>query len=265
MNKVCIIGAGISGLACIDKLKLQNIPYVCFEKRSSLGGLWNYDDTERSVYSSCTQNHLRDNMSICSLSPSEKFNQYMYHKEYLEYLNQFDDENIEYNSDVTSIYYEKDTELWVVCVNGKTHSFKHVVICSGYYSEPKCPDFIASPSMKISCIHSSKYKKPTSYENKNVLIIGAGSSSLQIAEDIGRFAKSVSISYRKMPLLLPRYIDGILLWQFYQKNKSIGEEKLIDLIVSYTGQGTGAGREHTLLSFSAIRIRDKNLSRFSLN
>ena len=60
--------------------------------------------------------------------------------------------------------------------------------------------------------------------------------------------------------------------KFIVKILDSGKVKLYQNTQYHTSAGkwisvldTMAGREHTLLSFSAIRIRDKNLSRFSLN
>lgn len=35
----CIIGAGTSGLICAKVLKQHGIPFDCFEKSSSIGGI----------------------------------------------------------------------------------------------------------------------------------------------------------------------------------------------------------------------------------
>ena len=40
LPKVCVIGAGSSGLPVIKALKERAIPVTCFEKTPNVGGLW---------------------------------------------------------------------------------------------------------------------------------------------------------------------------------------------------------------------------------
>ena len=42
MTKVCVIGAGASGLPAIKACVEYGLEVVCFERTSDLGGLWNY-------------------------------------------------------------------------------------------------------------------------------------------------------------------------------------------------------------------------------
>ena len=221
MTNVCIIGAGISGLSCIKQFKEENIPFVCYEKRNSLGGLWNYSDTERSVYYSCIQNHTRDGMAINDTQPSSHYNEYMTHQEYLNYLKQFDDESIKYNADVSEIQFLDEDEIWQVKVNNDVFFYTHVIVCSGHYSQPIIPDFVKNASLNI--IHSCDYKKAEHFTNKNVLVVGCGNSALQIAEDLVGKANQISVSYRNMPIVIPRYIYGKPILQFFNENKDKGE------------------------------------------
>ena len=41
-EKICIIGAGSSGLAAAKAFKEAGLPFDCFEKGSALGGTWRY-------------------------------------------------------------------------------------------------------------------------------------------------------------------------------------------------------------------------------
>ena len=44
MGKVCIIGAGSSGIASCQVLHARGIDFDCFEKGSGVGGNWRYDN-----------------------------------------------------------------------------------------------------------------------------------------------------------------------------------------------------------------------------
>ena len=47
-EKVCIVGAGSSGITACQVLKARGIPYDCFEKGSMVGGNWRYENTKYS-------------------------------------------------------------------------------------------------------------------------------------------------------------------------------------------------------------------------
>jgi len=44
IKRVCVVGAGPSGLTCMRQLRDEGIEVVCFERSSSLGGLWKYKE-----------------------------------------------------------------------------------------------------------------------------------------------------------------------------------------------------------------------------
>jgi len=47
-----IIGAGPSGLAMARNFQKYNIPYLGFERHSSVGGLWDISNPNSTVYNS---------------------------------------------------------------------------------------------------------------------------------------------------------------------------------------------------------------------
>ena len=67
--KICVIGAGASGLCAVRHLLAYNkredskrqIEPVVFEKSHSVGGLWNYEEAENNAHSSIYKG-LRSNL-----------------------------------------------------------------------------------------------------------------------------------------------------------------------------------------------------------
>lgn len=47
--RVCVVGAGASGLPSIKACVEEGLDVVCYEKSADLGGLWNYRPNEPEV------------------------------------------------------------------------------------------------------------------------------------------------------------------------------------------------------------------------
>jgi putative flavoprotein involved in K+ transport len=58
-------------------------------------------------------------------------------------------------------------------------------------------------------IHSSKFKNASAYAGKDVLVVGSGNSAAEIASRLAGYAKSVTLSIRTPPHILPKNIFGI--------------------------------------------------------
>lgn len=226
--KVCIIGAGISGLSCLHQLTIHGIEFDCFEKRDSLGGLWNYSETENSVYKNCQQNHPRTKMHINQTAIENSSADYLTHQEYLSYLQQFDSPNIHYNHNVEHAEYDEQKHCWQVKVNGMVKAYSHLVVCSGHYTEPHMPSFYDRFSGEL--IHSKDYKVPEAFSGERVLVVGGGSSAVQIASDLAGIASEVTLSVKTMPFILPRYIDEQVLLEFYQSVRHLPEDDIVNIL-----------------------------------
>lgn len=255
--KVCVIGAGISGLSCIHELASKGIEFDCFEKRDSLGGLWNYSNLDNSVYKNCKQNHPRPSMQINNTPIENSSDDYLSHSEYLSYLQQFNSSDIHYGKTVKHAQYNECKQYWEVTTDGDTFHYSHLIICSGHYSVPKIPSLYRGFTGTL--LHSKDYKTPEKFTDQRVLVVGGGSSGVQIASDLAGIANDVTLSVRTMPFILPRYIDNQVLLEFYRSVRHLPEEGIINLLkkngINQTSFNIPAP-EQGLLSGSTIPICD---------
>ncbi|KAI9277807.1 hypothetical protein BY458DRAFT_432547 [Sporodiniella umbellata] len=79
-------------------------------------------------------------------------------------------------------------------------SFDAVIAASGMHQEPFLPDFKHlvdyDKAFPTRVSHSKQFRRPEDYINKNVLIIGARVSGVDLARSIEGFAKSVTMSIK---------------------------------------------------------------------
>ena len=130
--------------------------------------------------------------------------------------------HIHLNSEVISIQRPPSGRGWTVNVKSKQHSntsslFDHVVVANGTFSEGAIPHFAGLDEFKAAggtIAHTSDYNQLDSLQGKNVLVIGYGRSSCDIANAIADTTSSTTVVARKVIWKLPRKILNVLNYKF---------------------------------------------------
>ena len=73
---------------------------------------------------------------------------------------------------------------------------RFLVVASGETSDVYCPEIEGLSSYKGKVLHSTEYKSGVGYENKSVLVVGAGNSAFEIALDLANHSAHTSIVVR---------------------------------------------------------------------
>src|SRR5688572_14022249 len=86
MDKVCIIGAGSSGLAAAKTFQERGIPFDCLEREHDIGGLWNEATDTGVVYDTAFLVSSRKYTGFEDYPFPEEYPTYPSHRETLAYL-----------------------------------------------------------------------------------------------------------------------------------------------------------------------------------
>ena len=82
-KRVCVIGAGPSGLACMRQLLDEGHEVVCFERTSEIGGIWFYREESvegvPSVALTTILNTSKEYAAFSDFPPPTHFPNYMHH------------------------------------------------------------------------------------------------------------------------------------------------------------------------------------------
>ncbi|GAA6179228.1 NAD(P)-binding domain-containing protein [Shimia sp. NS0008-38b] len=211
-----LIGAGPMGLAMAKLLKEQGIAFEGFEAHSDVGGLWDIEAPNSTMYESA---HLISSKSMTEFTDfpmDETVADYPSHREMVTYFRSFADHfelrrHFRFKSEVQSVTpLGNDGEGWRVVwrAGAETHEavYAGVLIANGTLSEPNMPRFPGNFEGEL--LHASAYRHPEQFSGKRVLIVGAGNSGCDIAVDAVHHAVSCDLSMRRGYYFVPKYVFG---------------------------------------------------------
>jgi len=223
MRRVCVIGAGSSGLASCQVLHSRGIPFDCFEAGSAVGGNWRYnnDSGMSSAYRSLHANSSRRGMQYAAFPMPDDYPDYPSHYLIVRYLDDFVDHfgfrrNIRFRSEVTRAE-PASGGGWNITVrqrdSGAEYSewYSSVLVANGHHWDPRYPEpaFPGADSFTGKQIHSHSYRGPETFAGKRVLVLGIGNSACDIATDCSRVAARTLLAMRRGTHIIPRYLFGM--------------------------------------------------------
>jgi dimethylaniline monooxygenase (N-oxide forming) len=219
LAKVCIIGAGGSGIAAAQVLDARGIAFDCFEKGSAVGGNWRYenDNGMSSAYRSLHINTSRRVMAFKSLPMPDHYPDYPDHFQMAAYFDEVVDhyglrEKIVFRTEVLKV--EPAEGGWEVRIRGpegeETRGYEAVVVANGHHWDPRWPEppFAGAEEFEGEQIHAHHYREPDVLRDRRVLVLGLGNSATDIAVESSRIAAETFLSVRRGAYVLPKYLNG---------------------------------------------------------
>ncbi|HWA55341.1 MAG TPA: NAD(P)-binding domain-containing protein [Solirubrobacterales bacterium] len=219
-QKVCVIGAGSSGIAACQVLNARGLAFDCFEKGSQVGGNWRYENDNElsSAYRSLHINTSRGLMAYRTYPMPDDYPDYPNHFQIARYFDDYVDhfalrEKIRFRSEVKSVV-PVDGE-WEVTVsdregNSEGHRYRAVLVANGHHWDPRWPEppFAGAESFTGEQMHVHHYREPEVLVGKRVLVLGIGNSATDIAVESSRIADATFLAMRRGAYVMPKYLNG---------------------------------------------------------
>ncbi|KDQ18071.1 hypothetical protein BOTBODRAFT_171755 [Botryobasidium botryosum FD-172 SS1] len=201
--EVLIIGAGQAGLTAAARLSQLGVDALVIEKNPRVGDNW------RNRYDTLTLHDpvWNDHMPYVpfpetwpTFAPKDKVGDWL--ESYAKTL----DLNIWTSTILVESSYDEVSNQWAVAVERpdgtrKTLRPKHIILATSIAGEAYIPTFKGSETFKGALIHSTKYKNAHGFGQKKVVIVGAGNSATDIAQDLYRQGADVTIVQRSSTLV----------------------------------------------------------------
>ena len=210
-DKVCIIGAGSSGLAAAKTFSERGIPFDCLEREHDLGGLWNEETNTGVVYDTTYLVSSRKYTGFDDYPLPEEYPTYPSHRETLAYLRAYALnfgilDKIEFNAPVERA--ERVQDGWRIQVAGEERPrfYRALVIANGHHHVPRMPNIPGTFTGEI--LHSRDYRSVKQLADKRVVVVGSGNSACDIVVDATSVARRTSLSMRSGTYFVPKFVFG---------------------------------------------------------
>lgn len=206
---VVVVGAGFAGMYLIHKLRQQGLSVRAFEAAADVGGTWYWNrypgarvDVVSMEYSFQFSDELQQEWDW-----NEK---YSAQPELLRYAAHVADrfdlrKNIRFSTRVTSATLDEHAGRWRVMTDrGEIVSARFVVLATGILSVPNMPPFPGLENFRGEVYHTGKWPTtPVDFTGKRVVVIGTGSSGVQVIPEIAKVATHLSVLQRTPNYVVP--------------------------------------------------------------
>ncbi len=204
-----IIGAGQAGIATSFLLQQRQISHVVLEKDRAFSewyGRWDSFHMNTVNWMNALPGAAVEFAPGASRDArGTKDDALRYFEAYLSVVDPLMREGME----VTSVRQVSDN-AWRVVTDESIYEAQNVVICTGALRHPKIPPIAAQLPETVPQMHSREYRNPEQIETAHVLVVGSGSSGVQICEELARSERFHSVTLAVSGVrILPLEILGI--------------------------------------------------------
>ena len=204
-----IVGAGQAGIALSEHLGKQGIPYLVLEK-SRIAEAWRTSRWDALMTNGPVWHDRFPNLEFKGNAPDEfvgKERVVAYIEEYAEMVNA----TVRSGVEVLSARPFIDRAGFYVETTQGVIEARRIVSATGAFQQPIIPS-IVTKEPGIQQIHSAQYRNPEQLPDGAVMVVGAGPSGAQIADELNRAGRKVVLSVGPHDRPPRRYRNRDFVW-----------------------------------------------------
>jgi cation diffusion facilitator CzcD-associated flavoprotein CzcO len=198
-----VIGAGISGLYQLYRLRELGQTVRVFEAGTGVGGTWYWNrypgcrfDSESYSYGYSFSEELLDEWRW-----TEHFAAQPETERYLNHVaDKFDlRRDIQLRSRVKAATFDEAARAWEITLeDGRSWRSRYVVTAIGPLSAPTLPRIAGIDDFQGEAYHTGLWPKhPVRFEGKRVAVIGTGATGVQVIQEIAKTAGRLTVFQRR--------------------------------------------------------------------
>ena len=222
-----VIGAGVSGLYQLYRLRELGLKVRVFETGAGVGGTWYWNrypgarfDSESWTYGYSFSQQLLEEWDW-----QEHFAAQPETERYLNYVaDKFDlRRDIQFNSRVAAAHYREETRSWDITLeDGRRYNTRFLITAVGVLSAPTMPRIPGVESFRGQSCHTHYWpNEPVKFEGKRVAVIGTGATGVQTITEVAKTAGHLTV-FQRTPQ-----------WSAPLHNAKISEEEMRRIRANY--------------------------------
>ena len=186
-----VVGAGQAGVAMSEHLSKLGVPHLVLE-RDRIAERWRTGRWDSLVANGPAWHDRFPNMEFADFDPDGFASKEQVADYFVQYAKKFD-APIRTGVEVKKVVRNAGRPGFTVDTSEGIIEANRVVVATGPFQRPVIPP-IAPKSAALMQIHSADYRNPQQLPGGGVLVVGAGSSGVQIADELQRAGRRVYLS-----------------------------------------------------------------------
>jgi len=199
---VIVIGAGMSGMYQLYRLRELGLKVCVFEAAAGVGGTWYWNRYPGARFDS-------ESYSYCYSFSEELLQEWNWSEHFaaqpetLRYLNYVADKfdlrkDIRFNRRVTTATYNEAATCWDIATDdGSRARARFLITAVGPLSIPTMPNLAGLDSFQGESFHTARWPhQPVSFTGKRVAVIGTGATGVQVIQEVAKCADHLTVFQR---------------------------------------------------------------------
>jgi cation diffusion facilitator CzcD-associated flavoprotein CzcO len=210
-----IIGAGISGMYQLHKLRGLGLSAHVFEAGTGVGGTWYWNRYPGARFDSESWSYGYS-FSKDILEGWEWSENFAAQPETLRYLNYVADKldlrrDISFSSRVRSATYDEASHSWEIEIeDGRRARAGLLISAVGPLSAPQMPGIAGMDSFRGEAYHTGLWPHhPVAFAGKRIAVIGTGATGVQVIQEVAKTASRLTVFQRTPNWCAPLHNSAI--------------------------------------------------------
>ena len=226
---VLVVGGGQAGLSIAARLAQLGVDTLIIDRGARIGDNWRNRYHALTLHNQVLVNHLPYMPfppNWPTYIPKDKLAGWF--EAYVESM----ELNYWTSAEFEGGGYDNKEQQWTVSVrraDGTTRTMRprHVVMATGVSGMPNVPDIPSLRNFRGTVLHSSQYDDGQAWAGKTVLVIGAGNSGHDIAQDLHSSGAKVTLVQRSSTLVVNIEPSAQLAYALYEEGPPLEDCDLI--------------------------------------
>ena len=232
---VLIIGAGQAGLAIAARLGLLGVDTLIVDKRARVGDIWRERYHSLALHNQVNLNH----MPYLPWPPN--WPRYLPKDMIAGWLETYAwamECNVWNSTEFLGANYDHDKGEWVVRLRREDGTERvmrprHLVMANGIAGRPLTPKLPGLDSFKGKVIHTHDYREGAKWKDRRVIVVGAGTSGHDVAQDLHGHGAHVTMIQRGSATIASVKAAGLVHSVYYDEGLSLEDADMIAMASSY--------------------------------